>query len=111
MNNIIIKKWLEPYVLLESLKKKYEMKDITFDGFTKNNAKQEMLNLINDNAFGLYMKNVNKFYVFSSDKEISTEDLIIYLEIAEDDFNYSEDIETAISAIDLAKAEAVILKF
>ena len=111
MNNLIIKKWLEPYVLLEALKKKYEMKDITFDGFTKNNAKQEMLNLINDNAFGLYMKNVNKFYVFSSDKEISTEDLINYLEITEEDFDTSDEIDIAIGAIDLAKAEAVILKY
>ena len=111
MNNLIIKKWLEPYVLLETLKKKYEMKDITFDGFSKNNAKQEMLNLITNNAFGLYMKNVNKFYVFSSDKEITSDDLTTYLEITEEDFEYSSELDTAIGAIDLAKAEAVILKF
>ena len=109
MNNIIIKKWVEPYVLLETLKKKYEIKDLTFDGFTKNNTKQEMLKLLSDNSFGLYMKNVNKFYVFSSNKTITSEEITKYLELSEDDFVFTEDIEEAISAIDLAKAEASIM--
>lgn len=31
----ILKKWVEPYVLLETLKKHYEIKDFTFDGYSK----------------------------------------------------------------------------
>ena len=109
MNNIVIKKWVEPYVLLETIKKKYEIKDLTFDGFTKSSTKQEMLKLLSNNSFGLYMKNVNKFYVFTSNNKISTKEITDTLELSEDDFIFAENIEEAISAIDLAKAEASII--
>ena len=110
MLNIIIKKWLEPYVLLEILKKKYEMNDLTFDGFSKNTAKQNMLKLLSENSFGLYMKNVNKFYIFESNMEITNESLIEYLKLSDDDFEYSEEFDEAISVIDLAKAEVSIIR-
>ena len=35
MKSIIITKWIEPYKLLESIKKEYNFKDFTFDGITK----------------------------------------------------------------------------
>ena len=39
--NKIITKWIEPYVLLETLKKDCELvKDFTFDGFSKNEIKK-----------------------------------------------------------------------
>ena len=42
--NKIIKKWIEPYVLLETLKKDCDLvKDFTFDGFSKNEIKKEFL--------------------------------------------------------------------
>ena len=31
----IIKKWFQPYVILETVKKYFEVTDITFDGKTK----------------------------------------------------------------------------
>ena len=40
--NQIIKKWIEPYVLLETIKANNELvKDYTFDGFSKNKIKKD----------------------------------------------------------------------
>ena len=53
--NKIITKWIEPYVLLETLKKNCDLtKDYTFDGFSKNEIKKEFLKqLKKENSFGL----------------------------------------------------------
>lgn len=66
----MITKWFEPYVLLETVKKYFDVKDYTFDGFTKKNVKEEFLKAIEREskskiAMGLYMKNVNKFYLLT----------------------------------------------
>ena len=66
----IITKWIEPYVLLESVKKYFDVKDYTFTGANKNEIKQEFLSAIEKSAkskisMGLYMKNVNKFYLLT----------------------------------------------
>lgn len=68
----ILTKWIEPYVLLETLKANSELqKDFIFDGFSKNNLKKEFLkSLEKENTFGLYMKNVNKFYLFKGNVNI-----------------------------------------
>lgn len=66
----IITKWIEPYVLLESVKKYFDVKDYTFNGANKLSVKKEFLKDLEKSAstkisMGLYMKNVNKFYLLS----------------------------------------------
>lgn len=105
--NKIVTKWIEPYVLLETLKEDCKLvKDYTFDGFSKNATKKEFLKQLNkENSFGLYMKNVNKFYLFNGNIDI---DKIFNLQSC--DYETTEDIEKAFSMIDLGKAEASIIK-
>ncbi len=66
----IITKFIEPYVLLESVKKYYDMTDYTFTSQNKEEIKAKFLaDLEKSNAerisMGLYMKNVNKFYLLA----------------------------------------------
>lgn len=66
----IITKWIEPYVLLEKVKKYFDVKDFTFDGANKSDIKSKFLQAIEDEninqiSMGLYMKNVNKFYLLT----------------------------------------------
>ncbi len=108
MTNIIIKKWIEPYILLETAKKAYEMKDYTFDGFSKDAVKKEFLKALEKpNTFGLYMKNVNKFYLFSGEKPIDLKNLYNF---TEEDFELTNELEKPFSLVDLGKAEAGIIK-
>ena len=109
--NIILKKWTEPYVLLETLKKSYNMKEITFDGFSKNSAIDQMSKFLSENSgrsFGLYMKNVNKFYLFSSDVSIENEAVMQdVLGFCESDYEFPS--VPPVSLVDMAKAEAAFL--
>lgn len=108
MTSFIIKKWIEPYVLLETAKKHYSMKDYTFDGFSKNNVRTEFLKkLEKSDTFGLYMKNVNKFYLFNGKNAIDLKELYNF---SDEDFELTEDIEKLFSLVDLGKAEAGIIK-
>ena len=64
----IITKFIEPYVLLESVKKYYDLEEYTFVSSNKDEIKAKFLaDLEKSNAerisMGLYMKNVNKFYL------------------------------------------------
>lgn len=64
----IITKFIEPYVLLESVKKYYTIEEYVFNSINKNDVKEKFLSdLEKANAerisMGLYMKNVNKFYL------------------------------------------------
>ena len=104
--NKIIKKWIEPYVLLETLKKDCKLvKDFTFDGFSKNNIKKEFLKeLAKENHFGLYMKNMNKFYLFNGKADIDK-----IFELTASDYETTEDIEKPFDMVDMGKAEAGIL--
>lgn len=66
----IITKWIEPYVLLEKVKKYFDVKDFEFNGQNKAEVKAKFLQAIEEaNAkqisMGLYMKNVNKFYLLT----------------------------------------------
>lgn len=66
----IITKWIEPYVLLEKVKKYFDVKDFEFNGQNKTEVKEKFLQTIEaENAkqisMGLYMKNVNKFYLLT----------------------------------------------
>lgn len=102
----ILTKWIEPYVLLETLKKECRLlKDYTFDGFSKNQIKKEFLKeLDNDNNFGLYMKNVNKFYLFNGKADIDK-----IFELTAFDYETTEDIKKPFDMVDSGKAEAGIL--
>ena len=67
----IITKWIEPYVLLEKVKKYFDIKEFEFNGQNKKEVKSKFLQAIEDEnqkqiSMGLYMKNVNKFYLLTS---------------------------------------------
>ena len=98
----ILKKWVEPYVLLENLKKYCTMKDYTFDGFSKIEVKKEFLNeLEKGNFFGLYMKNVNKFYLFEGSANIDE-----IFNFDSQDYELTNDINKPFDMVDMGKAEA-----
>jgi len=66
----IITKRIEPYDLLEKVKKYFDLKEFEFNGENKNEVKAEFLQTIENTnakqtAMGLYMKNVNKFYLLT----------------------------------------------
>ena len=112
MNNLIITKWIEPYRLLETVKVYCELTDYTFDGSNKIAQKNKMFSdLEKDSAkFALYMKNVNKFYVFKSEKEFDLESkLVEVIDFKKEDYYYSGDSEDAISLVDMGKSEASFL--
>ncbi len=72
----IITKWIEPYVLLETIKKYFDVKDYNFTGANKLEIKKEFLQAIEKSAknkisMGLYMKNVNKFYLLTLREDVS----------------------------------------
>lgn len=102
MTHKILTKRIEPYDLLETLKKQCIMKDYTFDGHTKNDAKNKFLKELHSaGTFGLYMKNVNKFYIFKGNINIEKT-----LKLTSGDYINSNNFEEVINAVDLGKAEA-----
>ncbi len=108
MKGYIVTRWLEPYVLLETAKKFCQMKDYTFDGFNKTIIKQSFLKALEQSGtFGLYMKNVNKFYLFTPDSTLSVQELLTsHLNLKDNDFYKSENADEPFDVIDLGKAEA-----
>lgn len=66
----IITKRIEPYVLLDKVKKYFDVTDYEFNGQNKKEVKAKFLQAIEDAnekqiSMGLYMKNVNKFYLLT----------------------------------------------
>lgn len=113
--NYIIKKWIEPYVLLETSKKHFKMQDFTFDGFSKNEIKNKFHSALvkeNGTAFGLYMKNVNKFYLFSSEEKMNIEKDLLNnaLGFSAEDYETTVDGELPVNLVDMGKAEAGIIQ-
>lgn len=97
----IITKWIEPYVLLETVKKYFDVKDYTFTGANKAEVKQEFLKAIEKSSkdkitMGLYMKNVNKFYLLTLRGDVNS---IL------DEYNVPEELKT----LDLTVLHKVIL--
>lgn len=111
MLNLIIKKWIEPYKLIELIKEYSAMKDFSFDGSNKTILKTHFLKqLKSEKNFGLYMKNVNKFYLF--DTNCNVKDLLINtFELNENDYEITEDEQKPFEDIDSGKAEASIIMF
>lgn len=109
MSHFIITKWIEPYVLLEKLKANYDMKDYTFDGFSKLSVKDAFLNeLKKENTFGLYMKNVNKYYLFKGGNDLNLKELFGF---TQNDYELADDYSKPLDMVDSGKAEAAVLTF
>lgn len=113
MKSIIITKWVEPYKLLEYIKEFCKYSDYTFDGISKNIEKKKFLKeLKNDtNKIGLYMKNVNKYYLFTNTNNTDIFDkLIEEFAFSPSDYEISEDYEEKpFTLVDLGKAEASLI--
>ena len=112
MKSIIITKWIEPYKLLEKIKEFYQYKDYTFDGVSKNIEKKKFFKELENTNFtlGLYMKNVNKYYLFSRDDEFDIWPILTELfEFTQNDFEITQDIELPFNMVDMGKAEAGII--
>ena len=110
MSNLVIKKWIQPYLLIENLKDFYKVTELTFLAPTKIALKQEMFEAVNKGKIGLYMKNVNKFYIL---EDMSNTDLKQLLKeklvLVDADLEEEADRENAISLVDLGKSEASFL--
>ncbi|GBF23330.1 hypothetical protein tpqmel_0734 [Candidatus Gastranaerophilus sp. (ex Termes propinquus)] len=64
----IITKQIDPHGLLGSIKKYFDTEELTFDSYNKNAVKEEFLQKLEECSkdgvtCGLYLKNVNKFYL------------------------------------------------
>lgn len=121
----IITKWIEPYVLLEKVKKYFDVQDFEFNGQNKNKVKAKFLQAIEEaNAkqisMGLYMKNVNKFYLLTLRKnvdsvldEFEVPDVLKKLDLTvlhkvliTKEFGYSEEEQMAQNGIKYIKQES-----
>ena len=115
MNSIIITKWIEPYKLLESIKEDYQYKDFTFDTITKEIEKKKFFKeLENSNhSIGLYMKNVNKYYLFTRNENFEIwNKLKDKFEFQENDYIIEKNnLTTPFEMVDMGKAEASIINY
>lgn len=121
----IITKWIEPYVLLEKVKKYFDVKDFEFNGQNKNEVKTKFLQAIEDAnskqiSMGLYMKNVNKFYLLTLREnidgilnEFEVPDVLKKLDLTvlhkvliTKEFGYSEEEQMAQNGIKYIKQES-----
>lgn len=112
MKTVIITKWIEPYKLLETVKEYYDVKEFIFNGATKLTEKENFfLELTqNKNSIGLYMKNVNKYYLFNRKEEFDIWDkLIEVFDFTTEDFETGTDTEKPFQMVDMGKAEAGII--
>ena len=111
MLTLIIKKWVEPYKLLETVKENAEVEEITFDGSNKSILKNHFLKQIKETkCFGLYMKNVNKFYLVDTARNIK-ELVTKEFNLTENDYEISDDDNKPFDVIDSGEAEASILSY
>lgn len=121
----IITKWIEPYVLLEKVKKYFDVKDFEFNGVNKKEVKAKFLQAIEDEnekqiSMGLYMKNVNKFYLLTLRENVDkildeyevpnvlkTLDLtVLHKVLITKEFGYSEEEQMAQDGIKYIKQES-----
>lgn len=119
----IVTKWFQPYMILESAKNFFNVVDYTFNGQNKFDIMDEFLSEIKKAekiTVGLYMKNVNKFYLLTLKDNLNEESDILALEnllfknrfgsqenLDSDDWiEITTDTDRAFNMIDLGKAEA-----
>jgi uncharacterized protein (DUF1015 family) len=70
----IITRQIEPYILIEAVRKYFDVEEIGFNSYNKKQAKENFLAKIEKEnqkqiTMGLYMKNVNKFYILKLKKD------------------------------------------
>ena len=105
--NLVVKKWIQSYLLIEYLKDFYKVTDLTFDGATKAAFKSKMFGAVEDGKIGLYMKNVNKFYILDDVSGTNLKELIKEkLNLSDADLEISTDNENALALVDMGKSEA-----
>lgn len=121
----IITKWIEPYVLLEKVKKYFDIEEFEFDGQNKNEIKTKFLQAIeeanqNQISMGLYMKNVNKFYLLKLSEDVSAildeyqvpdvlkklDLTVLHKVLITKEFGYSEEEQMAQDGIKYIKQES-----
>jgi len=121
----IITKRIEPYDLLEKVKKYFDIKEFEFDGTNKQEVKAKFLQTIeveNEKqiSMGLYMKNVNKFYLLTLREDVSpilaefevpdvlkTLDLtVLHKVLITKEFGYTQDEQMAQDGIKYIKQES-----
>ncbi len=121
----IITKRIEPYVLLEKVKKYFDVKEFIFDGKSKNEVKNEFLQSIEDEnqkqiSMGLYMKNVNKFYLLTLRENVNSildefevpdvlkklDLTVLHKVLITKEFGFSQDEQMAQDGIKYIKQEA-----
>ncbi len=112
MKSVIITKWIEPYRLLETIKQFYTYQDFTFNGQNKAEQKDKFFKALKSNKFsvGLYMKNVNKFYLFTRENDFDiAAKLIEVFHFCEQDYIETHDIDKPFDMVDLGQAEAGLI--
>lgn len=113
MKSIIITKWIEPYKLLETIKEDYQYKDFTFDTISKSMEKKKFFKELEQchYSIGLYMKNVNKYYLFTRNDEfdIWTKLQNIFNFEQKDYIIEKDSISAPFDMVDMGKAEASII--
>lgn len=121
----IITKWIEPYVLLDKVKKYYDLTEFEFNGQNKAEVKEKFLQALEDSnekqiSHGLYMKNVNKFYLlalrenvdsildeYEVPNELKTLDLtVLHKVLITKEFGYTQEEQMAQDGILYIKQEA-----
>lgn len=121
----IITKWIEPYVLLDKVKKYYDLTEFEFNGQNKAEVKEKFLQALEDSnekriSHGLYMKNVNKFYLlalrenvdailneYEVPKELKTLDLtVLHKVLITKEFGYTQEEQMAQDGILYIKQES-----
>ena len=122
--NRIITKRIEPYDVIESAKKFYDVTDYTFTGRNKFEILDNFLTELKSlkvAGMGLYMKNVNKFYLLKikENPENKTNIELLHSLLISEEYGFSEDeqinkqgieystnTDYALEQIDMGKAEA-----
>ncbi len=122
--NRIITKRIEPYDVIESAKKFYDVVDYTFTGRNKFEIMEEFMTALNSlevAGMGLYMKNVNKFYLLKikENPENKSDIELLHTLLIKNEYGFTEeeqinqvgieyntDVEYSLEQIDMGKAEA-----
>lgn len=121
----IITKRIEPYDLLEKVKKYFDVKEFEFNGQNKQDVKTKFLQAIEENnekqiSMGLYIKNVNKFYLLTLNKDVSSileefevpdvlkklDLTVLHKVLITKEFGYSEEEQMAQDGIKYIKQES-----
>ena len=98
-------------MLLETVKEHAQTEEFSFDGSNKAILKEHFLKQLRaTKGFGLYMKNVNKFYLFNTNDNIK-ELVTKQFELTDNDYEITEDEHKPFDMVDSGEAEASIITY